>query len=193
MGAREDIGMDAIEPLRVRVEPASEAERPLIEGLTQFYIYDFSEMPPTEPDRFAFNEGGLYGPFDDMADYWGRDGHHPLIIRVDGRPAGFALINTTSHRGGAVERNMAEFFVARLYRRAGVASEAVRQILALYPGRWEAAVMERNKAAQAFWPQAIASAAGVSRLERLEGDGKHWRGPIWTFTVALGAEQRRRP
>jgi predicted acetyltransferase len=176
--------MDGIGSSSVRVAPASEAERPLIEGLTQFYIYDFSEMPPTDPDGFAFNEQGGYDPFGDMADYWGRDGYHPLVIRVDGRAAGFALVNTLSHRGGTAERNMGEFFVARLYRRRGVASEAVRQILALYPGQWEAAVMARNLAAQAFWPRAIASAAGVSGLQRVEGDGEHWRGPIWTFRVS---------
>jgi thiosulfate/3-mercaptopyruvate sulfurtransferase len=176
--------MDAIDPSRVCVEPASEIERPLIEGLIQFYIYDFSEMPPADPDGFAFNERGGYDPFIDMADYWSREGHHPLVIRVDGRAAGFALINTLSHRGGTVERNMAEFFVARLYRRRGVASEAARQILALRPGLWEVAVMERNQAAQVFWPRAIASAAGVSGLRRLAGDGEHWRGPIWTFTVS---------
>ena len=174
--------MDAIEPSSVQVVRASPAERPLIEGLSQFYIYDFSEMQPADVDAFAFNARGAYDPFNDMADYWGRDGYHPLVIRVDGRAAGFALVNTVSHRGGAVERNMGEFFVARLYRRRGVASEAVRQILALYPGRWEAAVMERNLAAQAFWPRAI-SAAGASGLTRLEGDVEHWRGPIWAFTV----------
>jgi predicted acetyltransferase len=180
--------MGAIASSTVRVTLATPSERPLIEGLTQFYIYDFSEMAPVDPNGFAFNERGCYDPLTDMADYWGREGYHPLIIRVEGRAAGFALINTVSHSGGTVERNMGEFFVARLYRRAGVASEAVRQILALYPGRWEAAVMARNLAAQAFWPRAISSAAGVSGLRRLEGHGEHWRGPIWAFTVSAGAQ-----
>jgi predicted acetyltransferase len=80
-----------------------------------------------------------------------------------------------------VERNMGEFFVLRKYRRRGVASEAVRQVLAAYPGRWEVAVVARNAAAQSFWPRAIAAAPNVSELERREGDGEHWRGPIWTF------------
>jgi len=180
--------MGAIGLSTVRVALATLAERPLIEGLVQFYIYDFSEMPPVDPEGFAFNERGGYDPFRDMADYWGREGYHPLIIRVDGRAAGFALVNTVSHFGGTVERNMGEFFLARLYRRAGVASEAVRQVVALYPGRWEVAVMARNFAAQTFWPQAISSAAGVSRLRRLEGDGEHWQGPIWTFTVSAGKQ-----
>jgi predicted acetyltransferase len=139
----------------VRVSPATAEERPLLERLAQFYIYDFSEL---DPDR------------------------HPLLIRVGDKIAGFALINTHSHRGGRVERNMAEFFVARKFRRRGVAREAVRQILALYPGRWEVAAAERNATAKAFWPGAIA-AAGVSGLTRVEGDGAHWRGPIWIFEV----------
>jgi predicted acetyltransferase len=174
--------MDAIELSSVSVEPASEVERPLLEGLIQFYIYDFSEMQPADPDDFAFDECGRYRPFD-TTDLWGREGYYPLVIRVDGRAAGFALVNTVSHRGGIVERNMGEFFVARLYRRRGVATEAVRQILALCPGRWEVAVAERNHAAKAFWPRAITAAPGVSDLRRLEGDGEHWRGPIWTFRV----------
>jgi thiosulfate/3-mercaptopyruvate sulfurtransferase len=180
--------MDAIEPSSVRVEPASEAERPLIEGLLQFYIYDFSEMQPADPDDFAFDEQGGYAPFIDMADYWRLDGYHPLVIRVAGRVAGFALVNTVSHRGGLVERNMGEFFIARLYRRRGVAAEAVRQILALYRGRWEVAVAERNTVAKTFWPGAVA-AAGVRDLEQVDGDGEHWRGPIWTFMVPTPIRQ----
>ena len=76
---------------------------------------------------------------------------------------------------------MGEFFVVRQHRRHGVATEAVQQVLSLYRGRWEVAVAERNVAAKAFWPKAIASAPNVSGIQRLEGDGVLWRGPIWTF------------
>jgi hypothetical protein len=62
--------------------------------------------------------------------------------------AGFALINTRSHRSGRVDYNVAEFFVARKYRRRGAATEAVCQVLARYPGHWEIAVAERNVAAR---------------------------------------------
>ena len=79
---------------------------------------------------------------------------------------------------------MAEFFVVRKHRRRGVATEAVCKILARYPGDWEIAVAERNVAARAFWPRAIGAAPNVSRLVKLEGDGEHWRGPIWSFWAA---------
>ena len=165
----------------VKVVVAAEAQRSLIEGLFQFYIYDFSEMEPAASDNFEFDERGRFAPDPRIGDYWGVDGRVPLLIFVGDHPAGFALINTHSHQGGLVERNMAEFFVVRKHRRRGVAFEAVRQILALYPGRWEAAVAERNAAAKAFWPAAVAQAPNVTDLRRLEGDGNHWRGPIFTF------------
>lgn len=166
----------------VRVSPAGESGRRLIEGLAQFYVYDFSEMEPAGSQDFEIDERGGFEPIPGMDDYWARPDCHALLIRADGKPAGFALVNTHSHRdGGRVERNMGEFFVARKHRRRGVAAEAVRQVLELYPGRWEIAVAERNEAAKAFWPRAIAAAPNVSDLVRLEGDERLWRGPIWTF------------
>ena len=170
----------------VSVRPACEADRALIEGMTQFYIYDFSELEPPESEALEFDDRGGFGPLPSWEDYWAREDFHSLVIRVGERPAGFALLNTHSHRGGSVERNMGEFFVARKHRRRGVARQAVRLVLAAYPGRWEVAVAERNVAAKAFWPQAIAAAPNVSDLVRLDGDGEHWRGPIWSFLAAAG-------
>jgi predicted acetyltransferase len=164
------------------VTPATAAERSILEALAQFYVYDFSELEPPGSDALDFEAHGAFGPLPHLAEYWTDPDRHPQLIRLGDKLAGFALINTHSHRGGQVERNMAEFFVARKFRRQGVASEAVRQILALCPGRWEVAVAARNTAALVFWPRAIA-AAGVTDLTRLEGDGVHWRGPIWTFVA----------
>lgn len=168
----------------VRVTVAGVSERMLIEGMAQFYVYDFSELEPADSPRFSFDAQGALGALPGLDDYWRVEGCHALVIRVGDASAGFALINTHSHRGGTIERNMGEFFVARKYRRAGVGAKAVGLILSLYPGQWEVAVAERNAAAKAFWPRAIAATPNVSGLVRLEGDGEHWRGPIWTFTAA---------
>jgi predicted acetyltransferase len=171
----------------VSVRAAGGCERPLIENLSQFYIYDFSEMETASSSRIEFGDHGLYPPLPDIDLYWRIEGFRPLLIHVRQRLAGFILINTRSHRGGSVEHNMAEFFVARKHRRRGVATEALRQILARYPGRWEVAVAERNAAAMAFWPHAITAVPNICRLVRFEGDGEHWRGPIWSFrTVPCG-------
>jgi predicted acetyltransferase len=174
--AKTDVSMS-----RVTVTSAVAAEQPLIAGLLQFYSYDFSEMEAQGSTRFEVDAQGRFESDPYLQDYWRDENRWPLLIRVDERVAGFALINTHSHRGGSVERNMAEFFVMRRHRRGGVGAEAVRQILAGHPGQWEVAVVARNAVAQSFWPRAIAAAANVSGLERVEGDGQHWRGPIWCF------------
>jgi predicted acetyltransferase len=150
----------------------------------QFYIYDFSELETPDSDDLEFDDQGSYAPFPGLESDWCVDGFRPLLIRVKERLAGFALINTRSHRSGRVDYNVAEFFVARKYRRCGVATEAVCRVLTRYPGHWEIAVAERNVAARAFWPHAIGAAPNVSELVQLEGDGEHWRGRIWSFRAA---------
>ncbi|HSR06773.1 MAG TPA: GNAT family N-acetyltransferase, partial [Bryobacteraceae bacterium] len=112
--------------------------------------------------------------------YWRIQGFHPLLIRVGERLAGFALINTHSRRGEKVDFNMAEFFVGREYRGRGVATEAVRLVMARYAGRWEIAAAEYNLAARMFWSRTLRG-LNVSDLVRHEGDGERWRGPIWSF------------
>jgi predicted acetyltransferase len=170
---------------RVSVSLAGESQRRLIDALAQFYIYDFSEMEPAGSVDFEVDEQGGFGDLPGVGAYWREADCHVLLIRVNERPAGFALINAHSHRdGGHIERNMGEFFVMRKHRGRGAAAEAVRQVLQLYPGRWEIAVAERNAAAKTFWPRAIAAAPNVSELTRIEGDGHHWRGPIWTFVAS---------
>ncbi len=166
----------------VTVTPVELADLPLLEGLFQFYIYDFSEMEPPGSTQFEVDALGRFDPYPGLDDYWTLDGFHPLLIRAGGQAAGFALVNTRSHRDdGQVERNMGEFFVLRKHRRSGIATRAVAEVLRLYPGRWEIAVVARNAAAQAFWPRAIAAAPGVTDFVQVEGDGQHWRGPIWCF------------
>jgi predicted acetyltransferase len=163
---------------------AAVGERPLIEGLSRFYVYDFSEMEPAASRDFEFDDRGDLGTLPGLDAYWAREGFHPLVIRLGVHPIGFALVNTHSHQGGAVERNMGEFFIARKHRRRGLATAAIHRILSLYPGEWEVAVVERNLAAKTFWPRAIASAPNIDGLLRIEGDGEQWRGPIWCFTAA---------
>jgi len=168
----------------VSVRLAGDSERTSIERLSQFYIYDFSEMEPAGSNETELGEHGAYPPLPVIDSYWRVEGYRALLIRVTDRLAGFALINTRSRHSGRVEHNMAEFFVTRKHRRRQVGTEAVRQVLARYPGHWEIAVAERNVAARAFWPRAIGAAPNVSELVQIEGDGAHWRGPIWSFRSA---------
>jgi predicted acetyltransferase len=168
----------------VSVRVAGGPERRLIECLVELYSYEFMWIEPPCSIQTEFGDQDCYPPFANLDRYWRIEGFHPLLIRVEERLAGFALINAHSRRSEKIELNMAEFFIAREYRGRGVATEAVRLILAQYPGRWEVAVAEHNVAAKMFWSRTLAVAPNVSRLVRLEGDSKHWHGPIWNFRSA---------
>ena len=67
---------------KVSIRPALAAERPLLEQLAQFYIYDFSELEPADSDRFEFDETGSLGTLSDLGDYWSQASFHPLLLRV---------------------------------------------------------------------------------------------------------------
>ena len=90
--------------------------------------------------------------------------------------AGFALINAFAHSGLACDFSMAEFFVVRKYRRAGVGLAAALQIIRARPGQWEIAVVRKNLPARTFWRRVAAAAAGeVDEVDRADG---RWDGPI---------------
>ncbi len=147
--------------MAVTVRLARADERPLIEGLFQFYIHDFSELYSDAGDGWEFDGVGRFAPYDPLESYWRQPERRPYLIETNGRTAGFALVNAHSHRGETIDHAMAEFFVARQFRRSGVGHEAARSIFTANPGRWELAIAAPNAPARAFWPNAVLDTPGV--------------------------------
>jgi len=80
--------------------------------------------------------------------YWQEpDNRWPFWIRSADAECGFALIDLADD--GRFE--VAEFFVARPYRRRGVGLAAARQLIKSRPGTWRITQRERNAGAIAFW------------------------------------------
>ncbi len=104
-----------------------------------------------------------------------------MLFRVDGRLAGFALLNGWPASGIAVDRAIAEFFVLRKYRRTGLGTRAALHLIGSRLGTWEIAVARCNRPASRFWESVVRGAAGYACEER-EGDGARWSGPIWRLT-----------
>ncbi len=154
-------------------------QRDVIARLMQFYIYDFTEL--LAPEKIPYlSATGNFDSYPGLGAYWSDPGHAAWIIYAQDGLAGFALLNNHSHIGQPVDFNVAEFFVARPFRRRGVARAAFHQLLRFHAGSWEVAIGAYNKPAQDFWPRAI-TAANVSEMETLEGDGVAWTGTILRF------------
>jgi predicted acetyltransferase len=156
--------------MEVEVRPALPEQGPILANLLELYAHDFSEFVDIKlgPDgRFGYERLQLY---------WEEPGRHPFIITADGHLAGFAFVRKGSEISGDAEVwDMAEFFVARGFRRRGVGMWAAREIWRKFPGRWEVRVIDRNRKAKEFWRRAIDEFLGgtVEPTPFVKG-GKGW-------------------
>jgi predicted acetyltransferase len=159
----------------ISLDPASAAERPVLENLLQLYAYDWSELVALDVGR----DGRFAAPALDS--YWQESHHHPFLIRVEGRLAGFVLIGARSRLTGTPGVfDMAEFFVMRKYRRRGVGFAAATAAFDRFRGRWEIRQRDENATATVFWRRVIARYTAGS-YEELRSDDATWVGPVQTF------------
>src|SRR6185437_9219507 len=89
-----------------------------------------------------------------------------LTVCYAGEPVGFAKIKRSA-REPAAEYTLAEFFIARPWRRRGIGSQAVRLILDRFEGRWLITEHLRNEAAVSFWRQVVSSYTAGRYQERI--------------------------
>jgi predicted acetyltransferase len=127
----------------VEVIPADYSDKGVLRRLVELYCYDFSEFDGQDLDAH-----GTYG-YRYLDHFWTDDDRFPFLFRVAEAWAGFALV-----RAGP-PHSIAEFFVLRKYRRAGVGSRAARELFTRFPGEWEVHELHANVDATPFWRAAI--------------------------------------
>lgn len=166
----------------LRVDIAGADERTVLANLVQLYIHDFSALFAGSP-RCDLDADGRYHPDIPLANWWSLPDHIPLLVHVYGKLAGFVLLNATTHSGAVADRNIAEFFIVRKYRRMGVGRAVAHTLFSRYPGRWEAAVMRANSGARAFWQRTIAAHPALDAMEAADRGHFTWDGTIFRFTI----------
>lgn len=165
----------------VTLERGKPEQRATLEALAQLYIHDFTEF--LGPKNLDVGEDGRFGDEMGLEDYWAQTDKSVWFIRVDGKLAGFALLDNKTRSGKPADFVMAQFFVLRAWRGKDVAGRAVEQILNSHPGQWEIAIMERNAPALRFWPRAVAR-ANISELETLTRQGDDPSRTLLRFVVS---------
>ncbi len=165
----------------VLIQQAVPVQRGLLERLLQLYLHDFSEFAPRHTTYGEVDAEGLF-PYPPGLDcYWQEPDREPLLIWANGAVAGFVLVNRWSALDRPLDRAVAEFFVLRKYRRAGVGTRAAHGAFLRHPGRWEVPVAAYNPAALQFWRRAAGSVAGGAQEH--PGDGRRWNGTVLTLTA----------
>jgi predicted acetyltransferase len=158
-------------PPRIEILPATREHEPIVDNLLELYAHDFSEF-----HNIVLGPTGRFG-YKNLSLYW-RDPHrHPFLVEVDGRLAGVVLVKTDLPVPGREPIwDMAEFFIARGYRRHGVGTIVARKLWERFPGPWEIRVMEANSGAHQFWQKIITEFSGREiESSRIEIAGVPWR------------------
>jgi predicted acetyltransferase len=175
-------------PLRVvecdvidlQVAPVGDSDQLILEALLELYWHDLTVYEPAE-----VGADGRYGWR--YLDRWRHsNGWRPFLARVDGLPAGFALVRIQGH-----VHVLQEFFVLRRHRRNGIGRLLAADVFSQFPGAWLVSLQAANTVAAAFWQDAV-SRCGPVDWGRETTAGRcppfHPRRPVttdsWTFEVA---------
>jgi predicted acetyltransferase len=156
--------------ISVRDTRHARGDRQWIESVYRDYLAD---LAPLGTGVFpALPEFGHREP-DQLASWFADSSARLLTILKDDQPVGFAMVRTgpVPPGRGALDYSMAEFFIARPYRRRGVGQEAVRLIFDRFSGRWHIMEYQRNPPAIAFWRRVV-SAYTAGQYQERGGSGE---------------------
>jgi predicted acetyltransferase len=146
-------------------------DRRWIEGVYRDYLND---LAPAATGIFpALGEVGHREP-DLLLRWFGDRTAQILTILYNDEPVGFAMVHRrtatqTAPAAGATsgEFSMAEFFIARPWRRRGIGAQAVRLLFDRFDGHWLISEHVRNTVAVNFWRRVVAAYTRGKYQERI--------------------------
>jgi len=162
----------------VTLTRATRADELTLRNLMQLYVHDWSEMVALE-----IGDDGRFADYP-LEPYFATEGHHPCLIHVDQRLAGFLLVAARSRlTSTAGVFDMAEFFILRRHRGKGVGRAAAHAAFERFQGPWQIRQRDENPSATAFWRRVIATYT-ADRYEETRWDSPAWTGIVQTFSTA---------
>jgi len=154
----------------------SEEHRGVIKNLFVFYRYDLMPFIGAGSGGHV-NEFGVIGAEGDRNHeesgrendiWWEKPGVvFAFLIRVDGAPAGFAMVAMPPHVTRGIQYRLCEFFVLSRFRRRGVGKAAANQVFDRFRGTWELGWAPENVPASLFW-RSVVSGYTMGRFEDSE-------------------------
>lgn len=160
--------------MKIELYEAAASDKSILQNLLELYQHDASAF-----DGRDLDEHGRYN-YRYLDHYWVEAQRFPFLVRVDGKLAGFALVNEHAVVTAEAELSIAEFFILRKYRRTGIGTTVAWQLFDQFGGRWEVRQERENVAAQAFWRKVIHAYTQGKYREYPDGMNG-WDGPIQIF------------
>ena len=131
----------------VEVADCAADDAHIIGNMAPLYVHD-TIRDPWNANELLPNRYGVLA-FEDTTDlmgslpfaygsWWKRPGVlFPLLIRVDGRPAGFCLVESPAHDPDGRDYYLKTFFLFRTYRPLDVGQRVMSQLFDRFGGQWQ--------------------------------------------------------
>ena len=155
----------------VSLELVKVYEKEILRNLLEKYEYEFSQYTGD-----AFNELGLFG-YNYLDYYWVEENRWPYFIKINGKLAGFVLVNDYPIEGTSTDFTMAEFFVAYPYRGGGVAEIAARKVFENHIGSWGLMYHPDNVRAMIFWHKVVGNLTDENYEHYASDDARYSNAP----------------
>jgi predicted acetyltransferase len=140
--------------MNISLHPVNRDEKETLRNLLEKYLYEFSQYENTD-----VNELGLYG-YDYLDNYWAEANRFPFFIKVDGKLAGFIMVNDYPEINIKTDYTLSEMFVMYKYRNMGVGAFAVKYVFDTFRGKWQLKRHPKNVVSVRFWDKVISEYTG---------------------------------
>ncbi len=135
--------------MTIQVDLVPIGEKEVLKNLLEKYDYEFSQY-----DNRDVGPLGLYG-YDYLDHYWVEENRWPFFIKVDGKLAGFMMVNDYPEVVKGTQYTMAEFFVMYKYRSRGVGKVAAGYAFDRFKGAWQLKRHPKNESSVHFWNKVV--------------------------------------
>lgn len=144
--------------MALTIHPVTQDEKEILRNLLEKYLFEFSQW--TQQD---VNPLGLFG-YSYLDYYWTAPNRWAYFARVDGRIAGFAMVNDYPELARKTDYSLAEFCMLPKYRRAGLGKAFALEIMKIHRGTWQLRRHPKNLPSVGLW-DAVAHAASAAPVE----------------------------
>ena len=135
--------------MEILIVPVEKDEKEILRNLLEKYNYELSQY-----DDRDVNNLGLYG-YDYFDCYWTEEKRHPFFIKINGKLAGFVMVNDYPDIKIETDYSIGEFFVLYKYRKYGIGKYTAKYIFNKFKGRWQLKILPKNKISELFWKNII--------------------------------------
>lgn len=130
-------------------------EKEILRNLLEKYDYEFSQWDDRDVDKL-----GLFG-YDYLDCYWTEEKRFAYFFYVDGKLAGFAMVNDYPEvEDVPCDYTMAEFCILFKYRRKGIGTRAAKEVFDQFHGKWQLLRHPKNTPSIHFWNRVVEEYTG---------------------------------